>query len=86
MYRQDAMALYSESIKSGNTARFIDELNSTNTYSFLDEPTEKILILYGNKEMLEYYLKSHLIWWVNEVLFKERWPELYAKYKTGFAK
>lgn len=86
MKKEKAMALYTAAINSGNTDAFIAELNSEDGYHVLDEKTEQLLLLEGNREMLEYYLKSHVVWGINEPLFKERWPDLFAEQQKRFAR
>ena len=85
MLKEKPMSLYAEAIKAGNAARFIEVLNFQDGYPVLDEATEALLLLQGNRQMLEYYLKSHVIWQCNEALFETNWPDLYAQQQKRFA-
>ena len=84
MQKETAMAIYTEAIKSGNTAKFIAELNAPDGYHVLDEQTEELLIIQGTREMVKYYLISHPVWSKNKDLFKKKWPDLYAQHQARF--
>lgn len=86
MKKERAMALYSEAIMSGNTSKFIAELNAPDGYHILDETTEHLLFCNGTREMVKYYLISHPVWTENEDFFKKKWPDLYAQYQARFAR